>query len=304
MQPEDLALSKRMLEEFLGGGASLVQLGAKYTMGKSSVERRLKALVELAGPSLPEDVRQARRLPALRAYADEVLDAVCSVGADALDGPFDGQLNGRQVDEGVARLKGPHRERDTAMVYLLFGAGLSPIELAQLKVREVLTPDGSIRKTTLIERALPHEQGLEHATRAVILTAPRLQEALQGYVEARARRQGASRRAAYRGLDPEGPLLLTDKGLPFKTRLRRGGTVLLCPRIFETLSSIFRHAGWPGLRASAARRLLSQRLLGSGADVHEVQAMLGLGSIKTARRLVHYVHQRADVLRSLPRDVP
>jgi predicted transcriptional regulator len=56
--------------------------------------------------------------------------------------------------------------------------------------------------------------------------------------------------------------------------------------MIATLRSIFKRAGWAGVTAQSARRVVARRLADKGADGAQVGEILGLSSSRAVRRLL------------------
>ena len=56
--------------------------------------------------------------------------------------------------------------------------------------------------------------------------------------------------------------------------------------MIATLRSIFKRAGWTGVTAQSARRVVARRLTDKGADGAQVGEILGLSSSRAVRRLL------------------
>lgn len=291
MNAAEMSLAKQMLDEFLNEDLSLQQIAARHRVGKSTAERRIKALLTLLGGDL-KMVPVASRLclPALKAHADAVMDA--ALRCPAPEGKGTAILGSDDIDKGVACLRrcSARPRRDVAMLVMLFATGVKPVEMARMRVGDVLTPDSLIRHTARL--SFPREPTAEDggSSRLLPLTGPRVQETLRDYLAERAAAMRHGGGAGLDGLDHAASLFLTDGGEPFRTWVRGSNGVVFCPRIFEVLSAIFRLAGWPGVRPSVARRTFTGRLVAGGATVDEVQSLLGLRTARTARRLVAKAH--------------
>lgn len=105
---------------------------------------------------------------------------------------------------------GPRNEAAVACAALL---GLTASELSLLEIRDVMLKNGSLRAD---EWELPGHSAFNGVSRTLIATHPKLAEILERYLDWRVERKwGIWNLHQYRGLNPESPLLLNDRGEPF-----------------------------------------------------------------------------------------
>lgn len=108
----------------------------------------------------------------------------------------------------VARVASPeHALRNIALIYTLFGTGLTPKEIAQLQVADYCKRNGSVIQDGKV-RAEAASNGV---ARPLMWVAPKLVDAIDAYLEHRvslglgvAMRVGDG--AGYRGLQPKSAL--------------------------------------------------------------------------------------------------
>jgi hypothetical protein len=82
-------------------------------------------------------------------------------------------------------------------------------------------------------------------------------------------------------------LFLTEGGWPFEIGGRGPNDQReTCRLMIATLRSIFKRAGWTGVTAQSARRVVARRLADKGADGAQVGEILGLSSSRAVRRLL------------------
>lgn len=186
----------------------------------------------------------------------------------------------------VAGVTGQAKERDAALLYVAYGTGMMPIELARLTVGDYLAPDGSVRVDSLIRPEIAFngkERPLYWTNRAVVA-------AVDVYLAARVRCGfGAGSPDAYRGLDPASPLFLAVDGKPF-TFTRRvtpaGNESYSCESLTQIFRRLHTQAGIEAGSALSARRTFGVRLHRLGFDLRHIQVALGVQSLTAVRRMV------------------
>jgi integrase len=294
MKPETATRARTMLASILRDGLSYREAGAPFGLGRSSVERCIKALVlevarERGIAELDEDGLCC--LPRLRQFREPVLRAVAEYLPAHPRPKCITLLGPDEIAAGAARvrLRSENAHRDVALMYVLFCTGAKPIEMARLEVRDYLNRDGSFRAYSEMRA----ETAVNGRSRPLFFTSARTRAALDAYLtERRRRRLGtAALRAVggdtYRGLDPGSALFLTEDGWPFDIGERGPNDHReTCRLMIATLRTIFKRAGWTGVTAQAARRVVARRLADKGADGAQVGQILGLSSAGAVRRLL------------------
>jgi integrase len=294
MKPDTIAKARTMLSSVLLDGLSYREAGAPFGVGRSTVERSIKTLVlevarERGIPELDEDGLSC--LPRLRQFREPVLRAVAEYTPAH---PRRKRITLLEPDEIAAganrvRLRSENANRDVALIYVLFCTGAKPIEIARLEVRDYLNSDGSIRERS----EMRPETAVNGRSRPLFFTSSRACAAVDAYlVERRRRKLGVAGTPttvaeAYRGLVPSSALFLTERGWPFEIGERGPNDQReTCRLMIATLRSIFRRAGWTGVTAQSARRVVARRLADKGADGAQVGEILGLSSSRAVRRLL------------------
>jgi integrase len=293
MRPETIAKAKSMLVSVLQGGATYGEAGAPFGVGRSTVERTIKALVlqvarERGIPELDEDALSC--LPRLRQLREPVLRAVGDYTPGSTR-PKRTTLGPEEIAAGASRVRqrSDNANRDVALIFVLFCTGAKPIEMARLEVRDYLNRDGSVRESS----EMRPEAAVNGRSRPLFFTSTRACAAVDAYLLERARRKlgvaglGVARDAAYRGLDPRSALFLTETGKHFDITDRGPEDPrATCRLMIATLRSIFKRAGWTGVTAHSARRVVARRLADKGADGAQVGELLGLSSTRAVRHLL------------------
>lgn len=178
-------------------------------------------------------------------------------------------------------------ERDAALLLTLYGTALAVTELASITVGDYLDANGSIKVTSSVREAVAHN-GEE---RPLYWSNKRVCAALDTYLAWRfENKHGATvKKGAYRGLDPDSALFLTEQGQPYgitKRMLPSGVLSYSCNTLGAYISKLHANAGIEGGSAQAARRTLATKLHRKGYDLRHIAAILGVKSVTTAKRLV------------------
>ncbi len=177
-------------------------------------------------------------------------------------------------------------ERDAALLLTLYGTAMSITELATIKVASYLRPNGAVMVTSSIPVEVAHngdERPLFWSNKRVVL-------ALDKYLAWRLdHKHGVTiKKGAYRGLDPDSPIFLTEEGQPYgltKRTLASGVLSYSCNTLGAYITKLHANAGVDG-NAQAARRTMAVKLHRQGYDLVHIAAILGHKSITTTKRLV------------------
>lgn len=178
-------------------------------------------------------------------------------------------------------------ERDAALLMVLYGTALATTELAKITVADYLEPIGTVKVTSSVRVDVAHngeERPLYWSNKRVVL-------ALDKYLEWRlSTKQGVTvKTGAYRGLDPDSSIFLTDAGQPYalqKKMLPSGVLSYSCNTLGAYISKLHANAGLEGGNAQAARRSWAVKQHRQGRDLVHIAAILGHKSITTTKRLV------------------
>jgi len=176
--------------------------------------------------------------------------------------------------------------RDTALLLTLYGTALSVTELATLTVGDYLDAKGNVRVTSAVRVDVAHN-GEE---RPLYWSNKRVVAALDAYLAWRVEhKHGVTvKKGAYRGLDPESALFLTEDGGAYaltKRILPSGVWSYSCNTLGAYISRLHANAGIEG-SASSARRTFAVKQHRQGRDLVHIAAILGHKSVSTTKRLV------------------
>ena len=293
-----------MLAALLEEGATYREVAARYRVRHSTVERQIKSL--LLHVSRQRPIRGLDDLPfvslgLLRRSAPVVMEAVRGFSPNdqrrSTPAPMFGE---EQVAAGVHRLRrlSSNPNRDVALLYILLCTGAKPLEIARMLVRDYLNHDGTVRG----ESELRQQAAIGGHARPLYFGSARACAAIDSYLEERSRRKvGLGSKGAYRGLDPESALFLTEHCRPFEVRPRSVRDPRpTSPVLIATYRVILHRAGWEGVTAQAVRRIVAHRLTEKGADKQQVGQLLGLASNRSVKRLLQRPPQP---LKSLVKDL-
>lgn len=122
----------------------------------------------------------------------------------------------------VAAVTGQSPIRDVALLLVFYGTGLMPNEAAKLLVSDYLEANGAVR----VDSTVRAEIAFNGKPRPLVWANSKTCRAIDDYLAHRlvARHGVTTTSAAYRGLDPHGPLFLTGDGEPFAFTKRITGT--------------------------------------------------------------------------------
>lgn len=186
----------------------------------------------------------------------------------------------------VASITGQARERDVALLWVAYGTGMMPIELAKLTVGDYLASDGTVRD----ESDIRAEIAFNGIARPLYWSNKGVVAALDDYLAARVRfGYGTGDDDSFRGLDPTSPIFLAVDGKPF-TFTRRvtksGQESFSCESLTQIIRRLHTQAGIEAGSALAARRTFAVRLHRKGFDIRHTQALLGVQSLLAVKRMV------------------
>ena len=177
------------------------------------------------------------------------------------------------------------RNRDIALLLVLFSTAAKPLEIARLEVRDYLHDDGSIREESMMRP----EVAIGGATRPLFFASAKANAAIDAYLQERVRRRhGVQKSDKYRGLDPMSKLFLTDDGNAMPIKIKEWGNQRhhLCGVILDIYRKIFARAGLKGVSALSARRTIAQKLKERGTDNEDIGKVLGLKEKNSVRNLL------------------
>lgn len=178
-------------------------------------------------------------------------------------------------------------ERDQALLALVLGTPMKVIELSRLEVGDVLAKNGEYLK----DFTMPPELAFNGKPRPLSWESKRLRKHLDVYFDYRHKRQFRQTNlpGAYRGFDPDFPLILTDEGewFPLDRRETPAGNIsFTCSSMTRLISKRMAEAGIEGATAESGRRTFAVNLQRQGFSIAVIHRLLGNANLKTTRRLL------------------
>lgn len=186
----------------------------------------------------------------------------------------------------IAAVTGQSNLRDVAILWVCYGTGMMPNELAKLTISDYLEPEGSLRRDSEIRT----EIAFNGATRPLFWTNRSVVAALDAYLVERLRYgYGIGPTDQYRGLDPTSPIFLAVDGQPF-TFTRRvtkaGAESYSCESLTQIIRRLHTQAGIENGSALSARRTFGVRLHRNGYDLRHIRVLLGVQSMTAVKKMV------------------
>lgn len=185
----------------------------------------------------------------------------------------------------VARVTGSQGVRNAALLYTLFGTGMFPSEIQALRVADVLTSTGEIKRKSLVRAEISYN-GYE---RTLYWSNQKLKQALEDYLNWRVEHKaGIGTPGRFRGLDPHSFLFINGRtGEGFTaTKYQKDGVERESAMVLSALyRQLLKQAGVEGC-ARSGRRSLAVYLGRQRKDPAVVREMLGLQSLTAAKSLM------------------
>lgn len=194
-----------------------------------------------------------------------------------------------QLDHAVRVAKVSSREngtRDAALLLTCFGTGMTVTEISRIKVSDYLAESGQVLRDSQVRPEIAYN----HKSRPLCWTNKKLTNAIDAHLAERVERgHGVStRKAAYRGLDPDSPLFVsgrTGEGLKISAKRRDGKTYYSATQLSRIFSRLFEQAGIEGASAQSGRRTLAVKLRRRGIDLRHISEILGIESLEAVKKL-------------------
>lgn len=187
----------------------------------------------------------------------------------------------------VSAISGESRERNVALLMVIYGTGMMLTEVARLPVSAYLKGDGSLLEKSKIAVEIAYN-GKE---RPLWWSNAKVVNAIDKYVAYRIESGHGvtTRKAAYRGLDPESPLFLTGDGKPYRLMTRKtatGAVSYSCDSLSQLFRKLHSQAGIEGASAMSGRRTFAVRLHRIGFDLRHINKLLGHETLTATKRLI------------------
>ena len=185
----------------------------------------------------------------------------------------------------VASVTGRNQIRDVALLHVLFGTALTPTEIALLRVDDYLREDGTVKQDWMVREHI----SFNNKERPLFWTNQKVTAKLDDYLEFR-RKTGLAitAKSAFRGLQPDSTLFLTEDGgsMAMTKRVSEGKAYYSCDVLTSLFKKLFVQAGIEGASATSGRRTFATKLYRKGFDIRHIQEVLGHSSIKAVKKLV------------------
>lgn len=185
----------------------------------------------------------------------------------------------------VARVTGTHGIRNAALLYVLFGTGLTAGEIGRLTTHDYCDSKGSTRRKCIVRAEISYN-GYE---RALFWSNKKIVDAIDAYLAWRVDNSvGLGTPGRYRDLDPHSALFHNGRsgGGFTATKYIKGGVERESAMVLTALfKNLLKQAGVEG-SALSGRRTLAVLLARQGKDPALVREMLGLRNISQAREMM------------------
>lgn len=163
--------------------------------------------------------------------------------------------------------------RDNALLLTLYGTALGPTELATMTIDSYLDAQGAVKVTSAVRCDVAHN-GLE---RPFFWSNKKVVAAVDAYLAWRlAHKHGiTTKRGAFRGLNPAGPIFLKEDGQPYtlvEKTLPSGTISYSCNALSSYISRLHSNAGIAGGSAQSA-------LFASRTNVIFQHGLAGFGAV-------------------------
>ena len=195
-------------------------------------------------------------------------------------------------------------KRDVAIIWMSFGSALRVTEIANLKVKDVIERDGSIKE----EFRLPAAYTKSGDSRMAYMLEPEHQDALKEYLDWRIeKRRRVSGSSEYGGMQPDSPLFLGrgESGFTFRIKeyTKSDGTVAeykVCSSMQQLISEIHKRVGVKKGSSHSGRRTFATRLADRGVDIEYIKYFLGH---KTKQQTLTYIEANQQRVRNILKNV-
>src|SRR5438105_12097398 len=215
MTAESVDRSIQMLKGILDGKTYLA-VAQESGLSRSAVEQRVKALARdlqavVGVECVDED--EVPTVKGMRARKDNYFEALEHYRPQRVlnAGKMYRALTSQDIEHAVAvtRQHSNCRNRDVALLLVLFATAAKPLEIARFEVRDYLNEEGAVREESVMRAAV----AINGKERPLFFASTKVVAAVDAYLEERVRRgQSATTEKKYRGLDPGSRLFLTGAG--------------------------------------------------------------------------------------------
>lgn len=180
--------------------------------------------------------------------------------------------------------RGELGRRNVAITWMLFGSGMRINEVAQLRVKDVYRPDGTLKKTFII----PAKYTKTNKSRVAYIIAEQQRQSLSEWRDQRINERAmVNEGGSYGGLCGDSPLFLSKKGSWRKfafnnkkyKKLNTNGKEVevetkVCSSLENLMREILKGAGIQGGSSHSGRRTLATWLDRKGCDLELIRYIL------------------------------
>lgn len=187
----------------------------------------------------------------------------------------------------VAAVSGEFPVRNVALLMCVYGTGMMLTELARFPLKAYLQPNGNLREGSEVTPDIAYNGN----PRPLYWSNKKVVDAIDKYLDFRIahRHLVSTKKAAYRGLDPESPLFLTDEGEPYKLTAQRtcmDAISYSCDSLSQLFRKLHLQAGIEGASAMSGRRRFAVNLNNKGYDLKHVKVLLGMKTLHATKALI------------------
>lgn len=177
--------------------------------------------------------------------------------------------------------------RNAALLYTIYGTGMMLTEVARLPLSDYLNANGTIREKSQVSPEISYNG----KARPLYWSNAKVTGAIDSYLEYRREHKHGitTRKAAYRGLDPDSALFRTNEGEPYKLTPRNtasGAISYSCDSLSQLFRKMHLQAGIEGASAMSGRRTFAIRLFQKGYDLRHINELLGHETLTATKNLI------------------
>lgn len=187
----------------------------------------------------------------------------------------------------VSAISGESLHRNVALLLVIYGTGMMLTEVATIKLSSYLKSNGDVLATSAVSAEIAYN-GKE---RPLYWSNSKVIGAVDKYLDFRIKHGQLTTTlgAAYRGLDPDGPIFLTRDGFPYllTQRITNTGTKSYsCDSLSQLFRKLHLQAGIEGAGAMSGRRTFAVRLHQLGYDLMHINELLGHETLIATKNLI------------------
>lgn len=158
-----------------------------------------------------------------------------------------------------------HGKRDSLLVLMSYGLGMRVMELAALRISDVMNEKGKIKEELVLQKTKLLKR------RILYIMDNRIKKSILDYLTERKARCEKKRLVFCRSQ----PLFLSQKGLSFTSKTLQ-----------KRFEQIYKSAGMKGASSHSGRRTFATNLIEKGIDIKAVSTLMGHSDINMTARYV------------------